>query len=261
MKNKIGKLTIYSGPMFSGKTNRLIVEVFKLIKKNKKIIVFKTKISNRIKNNFLIESRTKKKCFAINIKNWQDIKRYDPNNVTSLYWVGWPWSPFFDTFFSKLLKSQNFYIDYNFSCVFWKPFLFLEFNDYYNYFDFSKKIGSFDYNHYVFDVLFFEEAQFFDIDFVNFIDSLLDNGIDIYIAGLDKGFSDNNLPVMNKLFSIADNIEKFTAKCEKCGEEASKTQRVNEKREAIFKKIKQKINFVGGKNLYEPRCRKCFVKF
>jgi thymidine kinase len=58
-----------------------------------------------------------------------------------------------------------------------------------------------------------------------------------------------------ELLARADVIHSLTAVCVKCGGEAYFTQRTSEGREVFGPQV-----VVGGKELYEPRCRKCYVR-
>lgn len=192
-QNKIGHLEIYTGCMFSGKTDALIATLFRLRRARQNILVFKPEIDQR-SNITEIKSQTKKTWPAISIVHPQEIQ-------------------------TKIENSVNV------------------------------------------DGIAIDETQFFDLNLLPFVESWLDNGYDVYISGLDRGFSDNNLPVMNHLLALADRVIKLFAYCNKCGTIANKTQRINNNGNAVFPSIKKDAEFVGGVNLYEPRCRKCYVRF
>ncbi|WHP38909.1 MAG: thymidine kinase [Mollicutes bacterium] len=109
------------------------------------------------------------------------------------------------------------------------------------------------------DALAFDEVQFFPPEFCSFIEKLANQGYRIICAGLDRGFNDEMFITMMRLLSMAEFVTKLNAICILCGEPATKTQRINEKKEPIGPDEVQ--NVIGGSDVYQARCRKCFKYF
>lgn len=111
-----------------------------------------------------------------------------------------------------------------------------------------------------YDVLAFDEMQFFPPEFAYFLEELAQNGQKILCAGLDKGFNDQFFTTMMILLSLADVVVKLHAVCFKCGFLATKTQRIDP---TTRKEIPPKVveNVIGGADVYEARCRNCFKFF
>ncbi len=114
-----------------------------------------------------------------------------------------------------------------------------------------------------FKYLFIDETQFFSSRILPAIDAVLNDGIDVYIGGLDRGFSDHNLPVMNQLMALADVVIKYFAHCSLCNALANKTQRIDKNKKPIapHQIIRKNSDLVGGTDEYEPRCRQCYIAF
>ncbi len=111
-----------------------------------------------------------------------------------------------------------------------------------------------------YDVIAFDEMQFFPPEFAYYLDQLAQNGQKIICAGLDKGFNDQFFTTMMILLSFADIVIKLHAICFKCGYLASKTQRIDPvTRQELAPKMVQ--NVIGGSDVYEARCRVCFKFF
>lgn len=111
-----------------------------------------------------------------------------------------------------------------------------------------------------YDVVAIDEIHFFSVAMIKVIETLLVAQYKIWVAGLNKGFCDHNLEVMNQLLPMADNIWKFNAACDICQKPnaGTKIQAVNKRGEALLPK--EITNFVGDKEQYQVRCRRCYVK-
>ena len=111
-----------------------------------------------------------------------------------------------------------------------------------------------------YDVLAFDEMQFFPPEFAYYLNQLVQTGQNVLCAGLDKGFNDQLFTTMMVLLSFADISLKLHAACFKCGNLATKTQRVDPqtRQEVAPSEIR---NVVGGADVYEARCRACFKFF
>ena len=98
------------------------------------------------------------------------------------------------------------------------------------------------------DVVFLDEIQFMDTDeTIKNVDAILNNGIDVYCAGLDQDSRGKPWETSSMLLGLSDKIVKVYGFCNVCGVEATKTFRKTEGGERTQ---------VGAANIYEPRCLK-----
>lgn len=104
------------------------------------------------------------------------------------------------------------------------------------------------------DVVGIDEIHFFDDSIVDLCDQLADEGVRVIVSGLDLDFSDEPFEPMKRLLAKAEQVDKLNAICMQCGAPATKNflkaQTVSNPKEPI----------IGGSELYEARCRRCFVK-
>jgi len=100
-----------------------------------------------------------------------------------------------------------------------------------------------------FDVIGIDESQFFDKRLVEVCNELAQSGKRVIIAGLDMDFSGKPFGPMPDLMACAEYITKLHAICAKCGQTANYSFRKVPSPEKIY---------IGEKETYEPRCRKCF---
>jgi len=101
------------------------------------------------------------------------------------------------------------------------------------------------------DVVGIDEAQFFDPGIVEVAEELALKGIRVIVAGLDMDYTGKPFGPMPALLARAEYITKLHAICVKCGEIANYSYRII--------KIEDQV-LLGEKNIYEPRCRRCFYK-
>lgn len=101
-----------------------------------------------------------------------------------------------------------------------------------------------------YDVVGIDEAQFFDeIDLVETTEFLANNGKIVIIAGLNSDFNRKSFDSISAIIPKVDTLDILYAICINCNNDASFTK----------KKIKSnQIIEIGGIELYEPVCRKCF---
>ena len=97
-----------------------------------------------------------------------------------------------------------------------------------------------------------DEAQFFDNDLIQVCQRLADKGKRVIVAGLDQDFRGKPFEPIPQLLAIAEYITKTLAICVKCGNPASRTQRLSKDSERVI---------VGAGDLYEARCRSCHTVF
>ncbi|HRP88894.1 MAG TPA: thymidine kinase [Edaphocola sp.] len=101
------------------------------------------------------------------------------------------------------------------------------------------------------DVIGIDEAQFFDPEIVNVVETMARKGVRVIIAGLDMDYKGQPFGMMPQLLATADYITKLHAICVQCGQIANYTYRKNDSEKKIL---------LGESDLYEPRCRHCFQK-
>ena len=101
------------------------------------------------------------------------------------------------------------------------------------------------------DVVGIDEAQFFDQEIIEVANKLANSGKRVIIAGLDMDFAGRPFGPMAGLLSIAEYVTKVHAICMSCGNVASYS----------FRRTKSNKKVVLGEtDIYEARCRKCFIE-
>lgn len=95
-----------------------------------------------------------------------------------------------------------------------------------------------------------DEGQFFDMEIINAVNYLANQGKRVIVAGLDQDFMGKPFEPMPQLLSIAEFITKTHAICVKCGQTANYSQRTVASESRVE---------VGASDKYEARCRKCFI--
>jgi thymidine kinase len=100
------------------------------------------------------------------------------------------------------------------------------------------------------EVVGIDEGQFFDNELVEVANELAQRGLRVIIAGLDQDYTGKPWEPMPQLLAIAEYITKTHAICVRCGQPANYSQRTFESEERVA---------VGAANMYEARCRRCFV--
>ncbi|HVT11894.1 MAG TPA: thymidine kinase [Fimbriimonadaceae bacterium] len=106
------------------------------------------------------------------------------------------------------------------------------------------------------DVIFIEEAQFFDDSLVPLVVGLADKGREVICAGLDQDFRREPFGPMPKLLAVADNVLKLRAICMRCGAVASHTFRMVDGKPA---NLGDPIVLIGATESYEALCRDCYT--
>ncbi|MEE9169512.1 MAG: thymidine kinase [bacterium] len=99
------------------------------------------------------------------------------------------------------------------------------------------------------DVVGIDEAQFFGMELVAVCQQLSNNGKRVIVAGLDQDYRGDPFEPIPQLLAVAEYITKTLAICMVCGNPANRTQRLTQDEERVV---------VGGRKIYEARCRKCF---
>ncbi|MFZ5353362.1 MAG: thymidine kinase [Bacillota bacterium] len=103
-------------------------------------------------------------------------------------------------------------------------------------------------------VIAVDEVQFFEKDIVEVCVKLADQGKRVIVGGLDQDFRGEPFGPTPELMSAAEFVDKIQAICMKCGNPATRTQRLIDGRPASYN---DPIILVGATESYEARCRKC----
>lgn len=106
----------------------------------------------------------------------------------------------------------------------------------------------------------FDEAQFWDkaADLPGLLRELALQGKIVYATLLNMDFTGKPFESAGNLLSYANQIISLTAVCEKCGSNSAiYSQRIDENGNPVLTGETIKV---GGKDVYSPRCRKCFVE-
>lgn len=98
-------------------------------------------------------------------------------------------------------------------------------------------------------VIGIDEGQFLGRDLVKVCERLARRGKRVIVAGLDQDYRGHPFEPMPQLLAIAEYITKTLAICVICGNPANRSFR---------KKRRSGRVLVGGADLYEARCRRCF---
>ena len=100
------------------------------------------------------------------------------------------------------------------------------------------------------DVVGVDEAQFFDESLVEVCRQLADAGTRVIVAGLDMDFRGRPFGPLPQLLATAEFVTKVHAVCVCCGELAAYSYRTAASPHQIL---------LGETDLYEARCRPCFL--
>jgi thymidine kinase len=98
-------------------------------------------------------------------------------------------------------------------------------------------------------VIGIDEGQFLGRDLVRVAEQLASKGKRVIVAGLDQDYRGKPFEPMPELLAIAEYITKTLAICVVCGEPANRTYRKVSRGGRVV---------VGGADLYEARCRRCY---
>jgi len=98
-------------------------------------------------------------------------------------------------------------------------------------------------------VIGIDEGQFLGPELVQVCEDLARRGKRVIVAGLDQDYAARPFEPMPQLLAVAEYITKTLAICMVCGGPANRTYR---------KKRRAGRVVVGGEDLYEARCRRCY---
>ena len=104
------------------------------------------------------------------------------------------------------------------------------------------------------DVVAIDEAQFLDMGVVKVANALADRGFRVIVAGTDMDFRGEPFGPIPQLLAIAEKVDKLHAICVRCGDLATRNQRLIDGKPAP---AEGPTIQVGGSESYEARCRKC----
>jgi thymidine kinase len=104
------------------------------------------------------------------------------------------------------------------------------------------------------EVVAIDEAQFLDEGVVKVANALADRGIRVIVAGTDMDFRGEPFGPIPQLLAIAEKVDKLHAICVRCGDLATRNQRLIDGRPAP---AEGPTIHVGGAESYEARCRRC----
>ena len=98
-------------------------------------------------------------------------------------------------------------------------------------------------------VIGIDEGQFLGEGLVKVVERLARRGKRVIVAGLDQDYAGRPFEPMPQLLAIAEYITKTLAICVVCGSPANRTYRKKKRAGRVV---------VGGADLYEARCRRCY---
>jgi thymidine kinase len=98
-------------------------------------------------------------------------------------------------------------------------------------------------------VIGIDEGQFLGADLVRVCQELARRGKRVIVAGLDQDYAGKPFDPMPQLLAVAEYITKTLAICVVCGSPANRTYRKVARAGRVV---------VGGADLYEARCRRCY---
>ncbi|NJD65540.1 MAG: thymidine kinase [Chloroflexi bacterium] len=104
------------------------------------------------------------------------------------------------------------------------------------------------------EVVAVDEVQFLDDGILAVANALADRGVRVILAGTDMDFRGLPFGPMGGLLAVAEKVDKLQAICVRCGQLATRNQRLidGEPAPAEGPTIQ-----VGGLESYEARCRAC----
>jgi thymidine kinase len=105
------------------------------------------------------------------------------------------------------------------------------------------------------DVVAIDEAQFFGPTLVPVVGRLADRGMVVIVAGLDVTFDGRPFEPLPSLMALAERVDKLTAICSLCGEEAVFHVRLAATDAGADALV---ASNVGGTESYQARCRRHF---
>ncbi|WP_332899591.1 thymidine kinase [Haladaptatus sp. CMSO5] len=99
-----------------------------------------------------------------------------------------------------------------------------------------------------------DEANFFSENLVAVCEQLAEDGRRVIASGLDMTFRGEPFEPVPNLIAVAEYVDKVQAICIKCGEPATRTQRLID---GVPAHVDDPTILVGAEESYEARCRNC----
>ncbi len=106
------------------------------------------------------------------------------------------------------------------------------------------------------DVVGIDEVQFFDEQIIVAINTLLEQGRRVIVAGLDLDFRGLPFGPMPTLLALAYDVIKLKAICTLCGNDAAFSQRLVNGKPAHYA---DPTILVGAQESYQARCHTCYT--
>ena len=103
------------------------------------------------------------------------------------------------------------------------------------------------------DIVAIDEAHFFGLELVPVVEKLAGRGLVVMVAGLAVTFAGRPFEPLPSLMAMAERVDKLTAICAVCGEEAAFHQRTVSVSAGDTDLVEE---HVGGSEKYEARCRR-----
>jgi thymidine kinase len=106
--------------------------------------------------------------------------------------------------------------------------------------------------------IFIDEIQFLDSNIITVIEEINNKKINVFTCGLNQTFKGDPFPFKDNLrdigylMAISDKVIYLSSICNVCGKEATKTYRIDDKKEATV--------IIGGIDKYQARCKDCWKK-
>lgn len=108
------------------------------------------------------------------------------------------------------------------------------------------------------NMLAIDEVQFFDPSLLTVLHVLSSKLEEVVVSGLDRDYRGEPFPMTMLLMAHADEVLKLSAVCVQCKKDAACTQMVIDG-EPFTEKINNSVIRIGGREIYEARCRVCWV--
>lgn len=102
-----------------------------------------------------------------------------------------------------------------------------------------------------------DEAHFFGLELVRAVGELAARDLVVVVAGLDVTFAGQPFEPMPSLMALAERVDKLTAICTVCGDEAIFHQRIEPTGASDVDLVPE---HVGGAEKYQARCRRHFSR-
>lgn len=103
-------------------------------------------------------------------------------------------------------------------------------------------------------VIAIDEAQFLDPGILGVVNGLADGGKRVILSGTDMDFRGEPFGPIPGLLAIAEQVDKLHAICVRCGDLATRNQRLVR---GLPAPAEGPTIQVGGNETYEARCRRC----